>query len=205
VVPELVRRYAAEQLALRPDDDEEVRARHAAYYTAMVQRCTMALLPLGQGNGMSAGDQENVQAAWERAVCHVRVNLIGEMGTALSLWYELTGRYDDAVAMFGWAVERLRAGMDRDGTPAPLLQGALQVVALEQARFLLRQGRYGQVRPLLEEACGVARPVLSTRAEAYPVLQSGGRARTQGGMAPLCDDTRWRVAPRVRSAHRIST
>jgi predicted ATPase/DNA-binding NarL/FixJ family response regulator/transcriptional regulator with XRE-family HTH domain len=144
---ELVRHYAAEQLALDPDDRAEANARHSAYYAALLQNTiskhTGGSSPAAWAN--LAGNIENGRAAWMHGVTTGDTARILGMARGLMIFYDVQGWVLDGVALFEQAASALRA-MDA-GSDA-----ALGVMLSYQGYFLIRAGQPLVAAPLLEEA-----------------------------------------------------
>jgi predicted ATPase/DNA-binding NarL/FixJ family response regulator/transcriptional regulator with XRE-family HTH domain len=144
---ELVRQYAAEQLATDPNDRATTNARHSAYYAALLQNTITK-----QTGGSSpeawakvAGNIENGRAAWLYAITTSDTALILGMARGLMIFYDGQGWVLDGAALFAQAAAALRAA------PAPN-DAALGVVLGYQGYFLIRAGRPLVAAPLLEEA-----------------------------------------------------
>ncbi len=108
---ELVRQYAAEQLAADPALRQEAEARHAAYYAGLLQR-----LVTQQTGGSEPGawlrlgrDLDNIRAAWTWAAAAGDMAIVRGMARGLMLLYDLYGWRHDAVELFGQAAGALRA------------------------------------------------------------------------------------------------
>ena len=85
---ELVRQYAAEQLAMVPEDDERTREAHCRYYGAMLSEREAGLVGHGQPTALAEIDRaiENVRAGGEWAVpgAHRRAHAVHRRPVALS-------------------------------------------------------------------------------------------------------------------------
>jgi DNA-binding NarL/FixJ family response regulator len=144
---ELVRHYAAEQLAADPDDCAETNARHSAYYAALLQNS------ISKHTGGSshaawanlAGDIENGRAAWMYAVTTGDTARILGMARGLMIFYDVQGWVLDGVALFEQAASALRSLGEQAGA-------ALGVMLGYQGYFVIRAGLPLAAAPLLEEA-----------------------------------------------------
>jgi predicted ATPase len=87
---ELLRQYAAERLAQDPLAEAAVLDAHAAFFCGYVVEHAPKLRSLDQRAAQSAleYEQENIGAAWRRAVRQRRIDLIAMAAHALGLFYE---------------------------------------------------------------------------------------------------------------------
>lgn len=156
VLPELVRQYAGEQLAARPDDAAEAAARHAAYYATYLHNHAAALFQTPAAREAIDADNENVWAALEWAIAGADIGLLEQMRGGLSTWYALTGRYPDWEMGAGRAATRFRTALAAAvGEADPHLRSALGSVLGHEARAVLLQGQYDRAHRLLDEAAAV--------------------------------------------------
>lgn len=107
---ELVRQYAAEQLATDPAAEAEAYARHAAYYAAWTGRQEPALFGADQKAAVSAclGEIDNLRAAWQWGVRARDAALLLQMTYSLFWVYELRGWFVEGAVMFGQGAAALQ-------------------------------------------------------------------------------------------------
>ena len=141
-VHELLRQYAAEQLAEDATAERGAQERHATYYLSAMAEREVALKGAGQCAALDAigKDIENVRAAWQWAVEAGDIALLAPAAGALSLAYEWLGRSED-----GLAAMRLAAAL-----PSPTEVRARLLAA--QARFAFLRGDRPGALALLEHA-----------------------------------------------------
>jgi predicted ATPase/DNA-binding NarL/FixJ family response regulator/transcriptional regulator with XRE-family HTH domain len=144
---ELVRQYAAEQLAIDQDDHAATNSRHSTYYAALLQNTITK-----QTGGSSpeawtkaAGDIENGRVAWMHAATTGDTALVLAMARALMIVYDVQGWVLDGATLFEQAAAALRASQASS-------EAALGVTLGYQGYFLIRAGRLLAAAPLLEEA-----------------------------------------------------
>ena len=177
VLHELMRRYAAEQLALWPDDEGQVRARHAAYYAGFVEHHAGALSQSPQARDAVTREIDNVRAAWEWAVVNRDVDLLAQMREGLIAWYELTGEYREWSQVMGRAASEMRTALAAAGWAAKRLLCSLLT---DEARGWIEQGQYDRALPLLNEADGLAQASALLHLEAYTAYCHGQLLYRQG-------------------------
>jgi tetratricopeptide (TPR) repeat protein len=156
---ELLRQFAAEQLAGDPQVDAQVRMRHAVYYLDRIAgQVADFVSPHGQ-TALRTIDQElgNIQAAWDWAVAQGDLALIHKALPNVGAYYLQRSRNQEGYAACQRAVARL-AG-------APLSDAGQLALALAwQANFAIELAQLGQARILLERSL----PLLKT-GETQPV------------------------------------
>jgi predicted ATPase/DNA-binding CsgD family transcriptional regulator len=146
---ELIRQFAAEQLAGSPEDVLRRRNAHCAYYARYLheRQDAMSFVPAEQRRAVAEIQDElgNIRAAWQWAVEQARPGDIVQAGYTLFLFYEAQGLYLEAIEAFDLAAGRLSDG------DAGQRQALADVLAYQGA-MLLRLGRYDAARAALESS-----------------------------------------------------
>jgi len=173
-IHELLRQYAAEQLAAERQDDLATRDRHAAYYCAFLAERTEVLKGAGQEAALRAIEAEiaNLHGALAWAGVHGAVALVDQALESLGYFYQWRGRYDEGLATFAAVASAL------SDAPAP---DALRVQAHTlawKAVFACLLGQLAQAEDSLQIALALldapAMAGVDTRAErAFALLQLG--------------------------------
>ena len=142
---ETIRAYALEQLHAT-GEDSQIRDRHCAYYARMLDNRTADLL----SGTISAvwpelvAELENIRAAWGWAVERRRYQALAAMAPSVQTLYEVHGLFAESVALFGAAVEVLRAALEQ--LPADAMVRA-QELRWELGQLLslygIRRARHG--------------------------------------------------------------
>ena len=106
---ELLRQYAAEQLAASPAIERQVRDRHCAYYAAALQQWEAELKGSRQYDIVVEMDaeSENARVAWDWAVKRVYVDRLDQAMDGLCRFYEWRARYAEGEAACRAAAEVL--------------------------------------------------------------------------------------------------
>ncbi len=143
---ELLRQYAAEQLAASPDVVVEAHDRHCAYYAQFLHQ---RLVGIGQGQEVAqeiAAELENIRAAWRWAIDHSKTEAIQKAASAWFYFCQIQGRYQEGEAVLAAAagsLERQAPTPERDRTLAQVLdhQGwlCIRLGQLEKAGVALRR------------------------------------------------------------------
>ena len=125
---ELLRQYAEGRLAATLNAHDAIY-RHAAYYAAFLHRLEAGLFGADKHKGLAQIEREldNVRAAWDFAVAHGDLAVIGQALTSMATYYSLRTLNEEAVARLGAALDVVRA-LPENGRPLEL-ELALQVRA----------------------------------------------------------------------------
>ena len=125
---ELLRQYAEGRLAATLNAHDAIY-RHAAYYAAFLHRLEAGLFGADKHKGLAQIEREldNVRAAWDFAVAHGDLVVIGQALTSMATYYSLRTLNEESVARLGAALDVVRA-LPENGRPLEL-ELALQVRA----------------------------------------------------------------------------
>ena len=146
-IHETVREYAAEKLRLA-GESAAVRDQHSAYFADLLNRVEVQTRR-GQATERRTRELireiDNIRAGWVWAVEHGRTTDIGRMLTSLSRLYEACGRFQEGLAMFREAIERLKGRSEPEGE---LIVGRLLI---REGIFAHLLGEHETARRLLKE------------------------------------------------------
>jgi predicted ATPase/DNA-binding SARP family transcriptional activator len=106
---ELLRQFAAEQLADDPSLEEATYDHHATYYLQQVAHLAAALLGPEQRAALDqiGGEFDNITAAWGRAAERARFDLIAEALEGFNLFFVLRSRYPEGKEAIFQALNQL--------------------------------------------------------------------------------------------------
>jgi len=115
-IHELLRQYAAEQLAANPTEEHATRDRHAAYFCGLLHDLRGDLQGERQLEALATieADGENVRAAWEWAARQHNVGLIEQAIESLGCFYRWQGRAEEGMLAYGLATAALANASGRD-------------------------------------------------------------------------------------------
>jgi predicted ATPase/DNA-binding CsgD family transcriptional regulator/transcriptional regulator with XRE-family HTH domain len=155
---ELVRQYAAAQLAADPREVASARDQHCAYYAAWVNSRKLALQSPQQHLVVAEimTEIDNLRAAWQHAVEQRQIEPLWLMseGTVLLWFYELRSWYQEGMAITRRAADALRTPPPATRTEEILL-GTLTGC---QGWFTFRCGDPTLGLQLLEDSLALLRP-----------------------------------------------
>jgi predicted ATPase/transcriptional regulator with XRE-family HTH domain len=121
---ELIQHYSASRLAEDPEEEKELKGRHAIYFARLLQDWEKALKSSKQKEALSemADEIDNLRQGWEQMVtCYegdcahhqlLDSRLFQSSLFSLSLFYEMRCRNWEAVNLFEKAVDSMRAARD---------------------------------------------------------------------------------------------
>jgi predicted ATPase/DNA-binding CsgD family transcriptional regulator len=118
-IHELLRQYGEEQLDVLPDEGQQVRDQHCAYFLRALYQLEPDLRGQRQLEALNdiQGDFENVRAAWQWAVHQKNADAITQSMHSLYLFCEARSRFQEGWELF-WQAEQQFAS---EGTDIPSL------------------------------------------------------------------------------------
>jgi len=143
---EMVRQFAAEQLAGQTDGGRESAARHARFYLTLVgqvERTPARIAPVSEALA-------NVRRAWAWAVENGDVAALAQASAGLWNFYLRKGLFQEAEEAFGSAIAAVLAVP----TGSVGRRRALAALRVAQALFLNIRSRYPEAIAVAEEAIG---------------------------------------------------
>lgn len=153
-VHELLRQYAAEQLAEDPDREQQFRQVYCEYYAELLDRLAKEGHAGRQVESAAIFDREidNIRVAFEWAVENDRVREIYLSAQPIAHYYQYRAQYPEVISLLEKAVRCLN-GLDLTVD----VGNALAIVLVHLAWFKLRVGRISEA----ESAAQVAADVLA--------------------------------------------
>lgn len=164
ILHELVRQFAAEQLAQMPVVQRRVYQQHATYYIDFAQAQERALLHHFVAQQVLQHELENLRMAWQWSTEHGELDLLSKGASSLFTFYRLTGLYHEAIQQVESAlnsVRQLHTATPTDPTPLRLLIRFLSCAA----DFYRRIGEIAISTTMAEEALALGQQL------ADPALQ----------------------------------
>lgn len=108
-IHELLRQYAAEQLARSAGDIAHAYDRHCVYYADFLQQRASDIESRHQREAIKeiSADLENIRAAWQWAVQTANIEALHKAIYPLQFYFDAQGRYLESLAAFEQAVQNL--------------------------------------------------------------------------------------------------
>ncbi|MCB9156332.1 MAG: AAA family ATPase [Caldilineaceae bacterium] len=109
-IHELMRQFGAEMLNQSQTQADHTAHLHSAYFAEKLEQWTQASKGARQQSAFLAMtlDGENIRTAWHWAVTHGRTDLLAQAIDGPGFLYQWQGRYQEVLAMYQSAVQRLR-------------------------------------------------------------------------------------------------
>jgi predicted ATPase len=149
----LLRQYAQEKLAERPQGWLETRENHGQHYLCLLQERGKEIRGPRQKEALREIEEEleNVRAAWHWAVVEAKSDLLEQAVEPLRVFYDQRGRIQEGIEALSQALAALE-----DASPTPSLLGCLLV---HKAWLLHRIGQYQEAGKLAERGLALLRPL----------------------------------------------
>src|SRR5215210_38175 len=150
---ELIRHYAAEQLALDPEVERATRERHSAYYAAFLGRIKDQTTQGYKDTWLEdiEAEMDNIRSAWAWATDNGRPLVLLPAAEILSIFYDVRGRLWEGRAMLE-SVQRSLEQPPEERTPEYDRELLMAIVLDRQGLFASRLGEPGKARALSERA-----------------------------------------------------
>ena len=165
-VHELLRQYAAEQLAASPDGEPAARDRHSVHYAAALERWAADLKGPRQQEALAEIEDEieDARAAWGWAVERGQVDQLDQAMEGLGLFYDWHTRYEEGETAFHAAAEAMATAKEAlPATPVEKLRTWVNTLSW-QGLFAFRWGHADQARECLGQGMDLLdRPPLADR------------------------------------------
>jgi predicted ATPase/transcriptional regulator with XRE-family HTH domain len=202
---ELVRQYAATQLAANPAEHSAARDRHSGYFLTLLQRRERDMKGSLQKAVLAelVVEADNLRPAWDWAVEQGKAAEVRGALRSLSWFYEIRGWLQEGEAVF-----RRAAGAFEGGRASVEQIAALGHLLAHHGWFCLRQGHHGQAQTSLHRglallhtlddpvaladtltALGMVTHLVGDSAAARPTLTEGlalGRTLADDWVLVLC-------------------
>lgn len=161
---ELIRQFAAEQFAERPQDQIATRARHARYYLTWFGRADGRLRSSAQREVLAelTVEMDNFRAAWDWAVAHGEFALIEQTLRTFDMLYDTRGWFREGLVALGRAVDALETAHGQT-PPDRTNQVALGHLLTARSSLTYRLGQHEEAQVMLERSLEILRPLNESR------------------------------------------
>jgi predicted ATPase/DNA-binding SARP family transcriptional activator len=158
-IHELIRQYAANQLADLPDEQEATAVRHSRYFMQMLAQQEAELCSPRQKEVLShfTAEISNLLRAWDWAAQHQEVDLLRAASWSFWYYFELRGTYQAGERLLQRAEAALQAALSQvEAPPAKLLVTCAKIQS-HRAFFLFRCGRSTEALQMADAAVAILR------------------------------------------------
>ncbi|HEX6268912.1 MAG TPA: tetratricopeptide repeat protein, partial [Anaerolineales bacterium] len=161
---ELIRQFAAEQFAERPDEQTAAQACHGRYYLTFFGQADGRLRSSAQRETLAelTAEMDNFRAAWDWAVTHGQFALIEQTLRLFAWFYDIRGWCQEGLDMLGRAVDALEIAHGYS-PPERTAQVALGHILTARSFSAYRLGQYEQAQAMLERSLEILRPLNESR------------------------------------------
>jgi tetratricopeptide (TPR) repeat protein len=161
---ELIRQFATEQFAERPDEQTATQARHGRYYLTFFGQADGRLRSSAQRETLAelTAEMGNFRAAWDWAVTHGEFALIEQTMRLFAWFYDIRGWCQEGLDTLGRAVEALELAHGYS-PPHRTAQVALGHILTARSFTAYRLGQYEQAQAMLERSLEILRPLNESR------------------------------------------
>ena len=161
---ELIRQFAAEQLAERPDEQTASQARHGYYYLTFFSQAEGRFRSSAQRETLEelTAEMDNFRAAWDWAVVHGEFALVEQTVRMFFRLYDTRGWFQEGLDMLDGALNELEM-VHGHSPPERADQVALGHLLAIRSWFAYRLAQYEQAQAMLERSLEILRPLNEPR------------------------------------------
>jgi len=162
---ELIRQFAAEQFAERPDEQATIQARHSSYYLAFFSNEDERLRSAAQREALAelTAEMDNFRLAWDWAITHGEYTLIERTMRTVETLYDAHGWLEEGLDILGRALSALETAHG-ELPPDRTDQVALGHLLASRSVFAFRLARHEEAQAMLERSLDILRPLNEPRA-----------------------------------------
>lgn len=175
----LLKQYAAEKLAVDPEEDHKIRNLHCDYYTTFLMLRKDGLIGAKQRLVLDEISKEigNIRKSWQWAVEGRKYTQIANSLDSLYLFFETRGWFHEGVESFGTAAAVVESEKEIVEPQYSILLGHL-IACL--GSFCYRLGLYDKAGPYLLKSLALSQSVESDDIRAFALLFLGQTMYDQG-------------------------
>ena len=174
ILHELLRQFAVEKLHALPEEQEKAKDYHCHYYLTFLQKREKNLD--GANLEQIIAEVDNVHNAWYWALEHSKRTEIRNAMRCLSRFYEIQGRFQEGVELFGRLVI-----LEESGDLSAIEDREILGMALaRQGVFFYQLGRLDKAQDHLQKSLTILRLTGTVEEVAYTLNQLGFLANRQG-------------------------
>jgi len=157
---ELIRQFAAEQFANRPEEQTATQARHSSYYLVYFGQADGRLRSSAQRETLAelTAEMDNFRAAWDWAVAHGEFTLIEQTLRTFAMLYDTRGWYQEGLYTLGRSVDALETAHGQS-PPDRTNQVALGHLLSTRALLTYRLAQFEEAQAMLERSLEILRPL----------------------------------------------
>jgi predicted ATPase/transcriptional regulator with XRE-family HTH domain len=162
---ELIRQFAAEHFAERPEEEQTAtRARHGNYFLRFFSQADGRVRSSAQREALAelTTEMDNFRSAWDWAVTHDEFVLIEQTMRVFVMLYDTRGWLREGLDMLGRAVSALETAHGHS-PPDRTNQVALGHILTSRSVLATRLGQHERAQAMLERGLEILRPLNEPR------------------------------------------
>jgi predicted ATPase len=161
---ELIRHFAAEQFAERPEEQAATHTRHGNYYLTLFSQADGRLRSSMQQEALAelTAEMDNFRSAWDWAVTHGEFALVEQTLRTFTMFYDTRGWVQEGLDTLGRAVNALEMAHEQS-SPDRTDRVALGHILAGRSFLTSRLGKYEQAQTMLERSMEILRPLNEPR------------------------------------------
>lgn len=186
-IHELLRQYAAEQLAQSPAELTRVKDLHCAHYTDFLHQYNPDFMQHPQQETIAAigSELENIRAAWRWAAAQTNIPAIKKAARSLGIFCNFQSRYTEGLRTYENLPAKLAALPQTEETALTLAN-----VLMAQSWLQLRFGRLDDIEAAMAQSQAIYRRLNREPAAGYitdPAIMLGFAALIRGDYAAAAE------------------
>ena len=171
---ELIRHFAAEHFAERPEEQTTTRALHGSYYMTSFAQADGRLRSSEQQEALAqlTAEMDNFRVAWDWAVTQGEFGLIEQTMRPFWWFYDARGWFQEGLDTLGRAMDALETSHEHL-SPDRRDQVALGHILASRSYLAYRLAQYEQARAMLERSLEILHPLNEPRVLVEPLYLLG--------------------------------
>lgn len=181
-IHELLRQYGAARLHEIAEDEQQTRARHAAWYSEFLAQCANRLKGRDQQVAIKEiiDEMENIRVAWDWMTEQCDVALLARSFHGLWLFFASHGNTSEAGSLFAQTIARLERLNSLDPARLNARNHLLARLYSGFAPMHYRLGHVERARSLLEQSLATFRSIHAPRDQAFALHHLAATLHLQG-------------------------
>jgi len=161
---ELIRQFAADQLAGHPEEQTSTQELHVNYYLTFFGNSEGRLHSSAQGEALTelTLEMDNFRVAWDQAVLQSQFALIEQALESFVILYHIRGWFREGVDSLDRAINALET-THQQSLPDKTDQIALAYLLFARSNLAYELGQYEQTQIMLERSLAILRPYNESR------------------------------------------
>jgi predicted ATPase len=170
---ELIRQFAAEQLAELPDEQTATQTRHSRYYLTYFSQADARLRSSALRETLAelTAEMDNFRAAWDWALAHHQITRLCQVSPTLRYVYELRAWFEEGEVVFHEAAEAIRSHTEETNPDEALI--VIHIMCAHSAYFSFRLGKSAEPYALLLSSATTLQSSTDQSAASYSMWYLG--------------------------------